>query len=302
MKAIGIDLGGTKIEVQTFDQDWQVVDRHRVATPEDYPELVLALASLIDRADKKAQQVLPVGIGAPGLINPATGLALMANVCAMGKPLPRDIQTAIKRPVTYMNDCRALALSEVVFGAGQSSRIALAMILGTGIGGGVTVDGKLLQGATNAGGEFGHISVSPYLLQKYNLPLIDCGCGRSGCVETYVAGPGLTRLSEVVTGHSFSPPQIAQQRHSDQSLQKVWTIWCELAADLLRSLTLTVDPDIIILAGGLSQINGIAADLTQAANQAQIGDFGIAPIVLAQGGDSSGARGAAYAAFRAMQS
>lgn len=302
MKAIGLDLGGTKIEVQLFDQDWQVVARNRVTTPDDYPELISAVVSQIEWADKKAQQQLPVGIGAPGLINPETGLVLMANVCATGMPLPKDVERSINRAVTYVNDCRALALSEVIFGAGKGSRVALSMVLGTGIGGGITVDGKLLQGATNTGGEFGHISVSPYLMHKHKLPLVDCGCGRTGCIETYVAGPGMTRIAEVITGQSLTPPQISQQRHTDVPSQKVWYVWCELAADLLRSLTLTVDPDIIILAGGLSQIDGITTDLTKAANRAQIGDFGIAPIVLAQGGDSSGARGAAYAAFQAEQS
>lgn len=302
MNAIGVDLGGTKIEVQLFDKDWQVVARNRVTTPDDYPRLVTAVASQIEWADKTAQQTLPVGIGAPGMINPETGLALMANVCGMDKPLPDDIERAINRQVTYVNDCRALALSEVIFGAGKGYRVTLSMVLGTGIGGGITVDGKLLQGATNTGGEFGHISVSPDLMQKYSLPLVECGCGRTGCIETYVAGPGLTRIAEVITGHALTPQQIARQRQSHAPSQQVWYVWCELAADLLRSLTLTVDPDIIILAGGLSQIEGITNDLTYAASRAQIGDFGIAPIVLAQGGDTSGARGAAFAAYQAHAS
>ena len=300
MIAIGVDLGGTKLEVQLFDKQWQVVARNRVATPTRYQALVTVLASQIEWADRQAGKLLPVGIGAPGLINPVNGLALTANVCATGHPLPADIARTVQRPVTYMNDCRALALSEVTFGAGRGHRIALSMVLGTGIGGGITVDGNLLQGATNTGGEFGHISLSGYLLKKYNLPVVSCGCGRDGCVETYASGPGLSRLAEIVVGAALSPQAIVEKRQTDSSCRDVWNIWCELTADLLRSLTLTADPDIIVLAGGLSKIENITDDLSLAARAAQIGGFGIAPIVLAQGGDSSGARGAALAAYKAV--
>lgn len=299
MTAVGIDLGGTKIETQIFDADWQVVARNRVPTPKDYPSLVAALAAEIAWADKTSGHQLPIGVGAAGLVNPATGLALTANLCASGKPLPGDIAKAIGRPITYVNDCRALALSEAIFGVGQGHRVVMSLILGTGIGGGVTIDGSLMSGPTQTGGEFGHTSAPAHLVQRHGLPMVECGCGRLGCSETYIAGPGLARLAKVMTGQDVTPPEIAARRGGDMA--ETWALWCDLTADLLRNLTLTIDPEIIVLGGGLSQIDGVDADLAAALQRAQIADFGIPDIKLAAGGDTSGARGAACAALQESQ-
>lgn len=296
MTAIGVDLGGTKIEVQVFDEAWSVSARHRCDTPRAYPALVRAVADQISWAQEAAGAKAPVGIGAAGLVNPQTGLALTANLVATGQPFPDDIASAVGRPVTYVNDCRALALSEAVFGQGKGHRTVMALILGTGVGGGIAVDGAILQGPTQTGGEFGHTSAPAHLVATHDLPVWQCGCGRMGCIETYIAGPGLERLAKHLTGEDLTPPQIAARRHDD--LGAVWKIWCDFTADLLHSLTLTADPDLIVLGGGLSHIDGIIADLTVAANNAQIGDFSVPPLVLAQGGDTSGARGAAYAAWQ----
>lgn len=299
MIAGGIDLGGTKIEAQLFDADWQVVGKKRVATPKDYSELVIAIADLIAWSDEAAGAALPIGIGAAGLINPATGKALTANICASGKPLPDDIENAADRKITYLNDCRALALSEAVFGAGKDHRSVMSLILGTGIGGGIAIDGQLMSGPTQTGGEFGHCSAPAGLVAHYRLPLVTCGCGRLACAETYVAGPGMERIAKAVTGHPMTTRQIAAQDSDDA--QKVWAIWLDLVADMLRNLILTADPDVIVLGGGLSTISGVTDDLAKATQAAQIGDFAVPPIVLAQGGDASGARGAAYAAWQEVQ-
>lgn len=298
MTAIGIDLGGTKIEAQVFDDAWSVVARRRVATPQTYAALVAALAALIGWAEDQAGGKVPVGIGAAGLINPTTGLALTSNLAATGQPLPADIAHVAGRPVTYLNDCRALALSEAVFGQGQGLRTVIALILGTGVGGGIAVNGAILEGPTMTGGEFGHTSAPAHVVAAYNLPIWLCGCGRRGCIETYIAGPGVVRLAKHMTGQDVTPPDIVARRRGD--MEPVWQVWCDLVADLLHGLTLTVDPDLIVLGGGLSRIEGLADDLRKAARCAQIGDFGVAPLVLAQGGDTSGARGAAYAAWRAQ--
>lgn len=299
MIAAGIDLGGTKIEVQLFDDDWAVAHRHRVPTPSDYDDLVAAIADQVRWADDIAGAAVPVGVGAAGLLHPVTGLALTANLPASGKPFQRDIEAAIGRPITYVNDCRAMALSEAIFGVGQGQRTVVALILGTGIGGGIAVDGTILQGPTMTGGEFGHTAAPAHLVAKYNLPVVTCGCGRPGCTETYIAGPGMQRLAKALTGKDIDPPQIAARRHGD--MMQVWSVWCEMTAELLHTLTMMVDPDLIVLGGGLSQIDGVVDDLTAAALRAQIGDFGAAKLVLAQGGDTSGARGAAYAAWQAKE-
>lgn len=297
MNAIGIDLGGTKIETQVFDQHWQIAARNRLATPTDYQALVSALVAEIKWADKVAGSELPVGVGAAGLINPATGLALTANICASGKPLPEDLSSTVGRPIMYVNDCRAMALSETVFGAGRGYRTVLALVLGTGIGGGIARDGKLMLGPSLTGGEFGHISAPAALLAKHGLEPLSCGCGSVGCVETYLSGLGMSRIAKAICGFDIAAPDIAAGRKSDANCADVWAIWLELAADFLRTLTLTVDPDVIVLAGGLSRIDSLIDDLFPIAQSAQIGDFDIAPLVLAEGGASSGARGAAYDAF-----
>ena len=297
MNAIGIDLGGTKMEAQVFDDAWSVAVRRRRDTPKDYADLVTELADLIRWADAQTSGTVPVGIGAAGLVNPKTGLALTANLVATGQLFPADIACTIGRPVTYMNDCRALALSEAVFGQGKGRRTVMALILGTGVGGGIAVDGAILQGPTHTGGEFGHTSAPAHLVAKHDLPVWRCGCGRMGCIETYIAGPGLVRLAKHILGTDLTTVEIAARRNIDTG--PVWQVWCDFSADLLHSLTLTADPDLIVLGGGLTHIDRLVEDLSAAARRAQIGDFSVPEIVLAQGGETSGARGAAYAAWQA---
>lgn len=298
MIAAGIDLGGTKIELQIFDTDWTVVERRRVQTPKEYDDLVGALAGLVAWADEKSGSAIPIGIGAAGLLNPATGLALTANLCASNRPLHRDLTRAVGRNITYVNDCRALALSEAIFGAGRGHKTVMSLILGTGIGGGISIDGNILTGPSMTGGEFGHLSAPAHLVAEHGLPIVRCGCGRLGCVETYIAGPGLSRIAKTVMGVDIAPPDIIAQRGIDSKARKTWEIWCEITADLIRNLILTVDPNIIIIGGGLSNIAGISETLQEATQRAQFKEYSVPPIVLAQGGDASGARGAAYAAFQ----
>ena len=297
MNAIGIDLGGTKMEAQVFDDAWSVAVRRRRDTPKDYADLVTELADLIRWADAQTSGTVPIGIGAAGLVNPKTGLALTANLVATGQLFPADIACTIGRPVTYMNDCRALALSEAIFGQGKGRRTVMALILGTGVGGGIAVDGAILQGPTHTGGEFGHTSAPAHLVAKHDLPIWRCGCGRMGCIETYIAGPGLVRLAKHILGTDLTTVEIAARRNIDTG--PVWQVWCDFSADLLHSLTLTADPDLIVLGGGLTHIDRLVEDLSAAARRAQIGDFAVPEIVLAQGGETSGARGAAYAAWQA---
>lgn len=299
MTVAGLDIGGTKIEVQVFDAQWDRVTRQRVDTPADYVELVRAVAGQIAWAEAAAGPLNAVGIGAAGLVHPDSGQALTANLAASGHSFPADIAAAAGRKITYVNDCRALALSEAVFGAGRSYRTVMALIIGTGIGGGVAIDKALMRGPTATGGEFGHTPAPAHLVAAHDLPLVRCGCGRIGCIETFVAGPGLERLAKHLTGQDLTAPQIAEQRND--AMAGVWQLWCALAGELIHTLTLTIDPDVIVLGGGLSHVAHVTQDLTAAALQAQIGDFGVPPIVVAAGGDASGARGAAYAAWREAQ-
>lgn len=296
MTAAGIDLGGTKTEIQIFDANWQATANRRDPTPTGYADLLAMLAAQIAWAKTQAGPNVAIGIGAAGLVNPATGLVLAANLCASGHPLPADIAAATGHRMTYINDCKALALSEAVFGAGRGHNTVMSITLGTGIGGGIAIGGKLHQGPTQMEGEVGHTSAPAHLVVKHDLPMVRCGCGRMGCAETLISGPGLTRLAKALTGQSLTPPDIAARRTTD--MKATWTLWCDLVADLMRNLNLTIDPDIIVLGGGLSLIDGVADDLSKALIRAQIADFAIPEIAIAQGGETSGARGAAYAAWQ----
>lgn len=297
MIAGGIDLGGTKMEAQIFDADWRVVADQRIPTPADYLGLLKAVAGLVAWADQTSGGALPIGICHPGLTDPKTGQALAANIPTTGFPFVQDISDVAARQIPCLNDCRALALSEAAFGYGRGHRTVAALVIGTGIGGGVVVDKTVWAGPTGVGGEFGHGPLPAHLVQTHNLPIVQCGCGRLGCVETLTSGPGLTRLAKTLTGRNLSPLEIATRRAIDPEISKVWDVWCQIMAEMLHSIVLTVDPDVIILGGGLSQIDGIAADLSKSLCAIQLAPWGNVPIHCAQGGDASGARGAAYHAL-----
>lgn len=302
MIAAGIDLGGTKIEAQVFDSGWNCVTKRRIETPMTYEDLVEAVVDQMEWAQAQAIIPLPIGIAAAGLVNPATGLALTANLPATGLPFPADIMARAGRSITFINDCRALALSEAVFGAARDQSPAVGLIMGTGIGGGVVIDGHLLRGPAALGGEFGHFALAAAPIARHGLPILRCGCGRLGCTETLLSGPGLSRIALHVTGRNLSPPEIGAGRITDPGLATVWSIWCELLAEMVLTICLVVDPACVVLGGGLSKMPGLAPDLTSALRRAQLSGFSIPAIRLAQGGDASGARGAAYAALQANRS
>lgn len=296
MIAAGIDLGGTKIETQIFDAQWHCVERRRVPTPKEYPALVAALAGEVRWAKQHAD--IPVGIGAAGLVNPVTGIALTANLCANGMPLPADVARVAGSEITYMNDCRALVLSEAVFGAGRGHRVVAGLILGTGVGGGLAMDGILHPSGRDICGEFGHMAAPAHLVMQHDLPVLRCGCGQMGCIETLVAGQGLSRIAQAIAGRDMTPQVIAETRRDDPAARQVWDIWVSLVADLLNTITRVSDPDVIVIGGGLSQMPQVAEALQNGLDVLQFAGFGTAKVVIAQGGETSGARGAAYNAHR----
>lgn len=300
MIAAGIDLGGTKIEAQIFDSGWNRVDSRRIATPKAYDALVAAMVDQIAWVTARAGAV-PVGVSAAGLINPVTGLALTANLPAMGKPFPADIAAAAGRAISYVNDCRAQVLSEAMFGAARGFVTAMGLNLGTGLAGGFVVNGRLLASPSGTGGEFGHFPLSAGPMIRHGLPLLTCGCGRVGCTETLIAGPGLARIVALKTGRQMVPQDIVAARKSDPDMAKCWAIWLELLVELMITLTLTLDPACVVLAGGLSRADGLLDELAAGLQRAQLAGYAIPVIRLAEGGDATGARGAAYAAFEEAQ-
>ena len=299
--AAGIDLGGTKIEAQVFDAAWQLTARTRWPTPKSYRDLVAAMADAVAWCEAQAGAGVAVGVSAAGLINPATGLALTANLAASGQPFVVDITRAAGREVVWVNDCRALALSEARFGAAQGCDPALALIFGTGLAGGVVTGGQVMPAFAGLGGEFGHFLLPAGPMIAHGLPVLPRGCGRKGCTETLLSAPGLARIAAHVTGRILSPEQVIEGRNTDAGLQQAWAIWLDLACDFLITLCFTLDPAVIVIGGGLSNAPGLVDDLAQRLAAATLKDFAIPPLRLAQGGDASGARGAAYAAWHEAQ-
>lgn len=295
MIAAGIDLGGTKIEAQVFARDWSLAARQRWPTPKDYPALVAAMAEAIRWCESHGTG-LPIGISAAGLVHPATGLALTSNLSATGKPFPADIAVAAGRRIAWINDCRALTLSEATLGAAQGADPAVGLILGTGVAGGVVTGGKLLPSPAATGGEFGHFPLAAAPLITHGLPILPCGCGRQGCAETYLSAPGLTRIAAHLTGQTHVPETIVAERATTPCFAMAWDIWLDLATEFLVTLCLTIDPEVIVIGGGLSRAPGLTDDLTNRLTQASLGSFPIPAIRLAEGGDASGARGAALQA------
>ena len=300
MIAAGIDIGGTKIEAQVFDAEWRQVARHRATTPGQYPDFLDAIAEMANWVEGRAGRI-PIGLGSAGLVNSETGMAQTANLPATGHRLVADVAAKVGRGLPFINDCRALTLSEAVFGAGRGADPVVGLILGTGVGGGVAVNGQLLPGPRDLGGEFGHVPAPAHIVVRENLPLVTCGCGRAGCVETLISGPGLGRIAVAKTGTRLTPEEITARRAGETDIAAVWAIWCALVADLLMTITLTIDPEVIVVGGGLSRIDGLTDDLTKALKTTQFQGYSVPAIRLAQGGDASGARGAALHAWREAQ-
>ena len=301
MIAAGIDLGGTKSELQLFDESWNRVHWSRERTPTEYFALVQMVVDQIQCVRTIAGTEIPIGIGAAGLVD-ANGALTAANLVASGQSFPEEVVRHAGRPVSFVNDGRAFALSEAVFGAGRNHHVVAALVLGTGVGGGVTIGGKLRHGPVGAGGEFGHISASASVVARHGLPIRRCGCGRMGCVESYVSGPGLMRMAQDLTGCEWSPEDLVERRASDVGAMKVWEVWLELIGDLLLCLVQTVDPDAIVLGGGMSRPAGIRGEISHALSRGQFAGFCSPPVLLAEGGNASGARGAAYVAWQEAQS
>ena len=301
MIAVGLDIGGTKIEVQSFGADWSVIKKRRVATPQSYDAFIAAIVDQVDWVLEGKKHAIPIGISSAGYANPITGTFLAANIPASGKPFLEDAIKALDAPVTLINDARAFAQSEAVFGAAKNERVVAGVILGTGVGGGIVIEKQLHLGRHAVGGEFGHCSAPANVVSQHNLPMVQCRCGRLGCIETLVAGPGLERLCHAMTGRSLKPVEISERRGSEQDIAEVWRVWCALAAELLLSISLSVEPDVFVLGGGLSQIPGVSDDLSTALEKAHFTPHAGAQIRLAEGGDASGARGAAYAAWHEIE-
>jgi fructokinase len=280
---IGIDIGGTKIEAIALDPAGREIFRRRVPTPRgDYAGTIAAVQSLV-----KAIGSGSVGVGIPGAMSQASGLVKNANsTWLIGKPLKQDLEKAIGREVRLENDANCFALSEAVDGAGQGASVVFGVILGTGVGGGIVVDGRVLTGANAIAGEWGHNPLP--LPQPEDLPLPPCYCGRAGCIETYLSGPGLARDHEQRTGTRLSPEEIASL--GDESLER----YVKRLARALASVINVLDPDVIVLGGGMSNVGALYKEVPRQWGPYVFSDRVVTRLARPVHGDSSGVRGAAW--------
>ncbi|HJS91296.1 MAG TPA: ROK family protein [Steroidobacteraceae bacterium] len=290
----GMDVGGSKIETGLFDEQFRPLERRRVDTAcATYEQLLDCIVGEARWLDARAGRTVDLGIGLPGLVDHATGRSLTSNLPATGRPLREDLLARLGRNVAMANDCKCFALSEANGGAGEGAETTLGLILGTGVGGGVTHHGRLLLGYNDLPGELGHIGIPARLVAEWRLPLLPCGCGRTGCYETLLSGPGLTRLARRHGGPERAPAEIARMSGGgDAPMVAALREWLTLLAELIYTAQCTIDMDCVVLGGGLSRIPDLAPMLAAAYRTLQIGGRETR-FEVARFGDASGARGAA---------
>jgi predicted NBD/HSP70 family sugar kinase len=295
MARIGIDLGGTKIEIAAFDAAGAERLRRRVPTPaQDYAATVAAIASLVAAAEAELGASCTVGVGTPGALSRATGLVKNANsTCLNGRPLKADLESALGREVRLANDANCFALSEAVDGAGRGARVVFGVILGTGVGGGLVVDGRVLDGANAIAGEWGHNPLPG--ADEPDLPAPACYCGRRGCVETYLSGPGLAADHIRGTGEALAAPEIVRRAEAgDVRCDSTLSRYENRLARALAFVINIVDPDVIVLGGGLSHIARLYERVPRAWGPRVFSDEVRTRLAPPVHGDSGGVRGAAW--------
>lgn len=290
----GMDVGGSKIEACLFDEQFRPLERRRVETActtyEDLLDRIVAEACWLDAL---AGGTVDLGIGLPGLVDHATGRSLTSNLPATGRPLREDLVARLGRSVAMANDCKCFALSEANGGAGEGSETTLGLILGTGVGGGVTRRGRLVLGHNDLPGELGHIGIPGRFIAEWGLPVLRCGCGRAGCYETLVSGPGLARLAGRHGAPERSPAEIARLAGTgDAAMAAALREWLALLAELIHTAQCTIDMECVVLGGGLSRIPDVAHMLAQTYRSHQFSGRETR-FAVARFGDASGTRGAA---------
>jgi fructokinase len=295
---IGIDVGGTKIEAIALSRRGDELGRVRIATPRDYDGTIAAITDLVSQLEQKTSATGSVGVGIPGALVPTTGLVKNANsVWLNGRPLAHDLERALNRPVRLMNDANCFALSEATDGAAAGAATVFGVILGTGAGGGIVLNGRCHAGANLIAGEWGHNPLPWPVPNESPGPL--CYCGKRGCVETWISGPAFERDYAEHTGETRSSREIVEAAtRGDARASATLARYHERLARSLATVVNLLDPDVIVLGGGMSNIDG----LPEAAAAALAGYVFSAGsnvpletrIVRHVHGDSSGVRGAAW--------
>ncbi|MBE0613064.1 MAG: ROK family protein [Burkholderiales bacterium] len=289
---LGIDLGGTKIEIAALAADGSQLLRRRIATPRgDYPGTLAAIASLVQLAENELGRRGSVGIGIPGAESRVSGLVKNANsTWLIGRPLKHDLQELLQREVRLANDANCFALSEASDGAAAGCDVVFGVILGTGVGGGIVAHGKVLAGANAIAGEWGHNRLPG---DEAEWP--PCYCGRNGCVETFLSGPAMCRDHLLSCGENLHPAEIAAQAAAGNAACEATLRRYE--ARLARALAVVInilDPGAIVLGGGLSNLDRLYANVPKLWSPQIFSDNVATRFLKSRHGDASGVRGAAW--------
>jgi len=295
---LGIDLGGTKIEIVAIDAQGALLLRERCATPQgDYAGTLRAVSALVARAEAQlGVSGVPLGMGIPGSLSPLTGRVRNANSTALnGQPLREDLQALLQRPIRFENDANCLALSEAADGAGAGAEVVFAAILGTGVGAGIAVRGRLLHGRNGVAGEWGHNPLPLASADEQARPA--CWCGRRACLESWLSGPALAADHLAATGQALRAEQIvARLREGDAVARASLYRYAARLARALAQIINVLDPDVIVLGGGMSNVTELYDEVPRLWTRHVFSDSVRTVLAPARHGDSSGVRGAAWLA------
>jgi fructokinase len=285
---IGIDLGGTKIEAIALDHEGQEIYRQRIPTPKgNYKETLEAIGQLVQGIDQLTGVRGSVGVGIPGAISAVTGKVKNANsICLIGQDLSGDLQKILERPVTLANDANCFVLSEATDGSGAGASIVFGVILGTGVGGAIAIEGHLLTGLNSIAGEWGHNPL-PWA-DIHDTPSYQCFCGKFGCIESFLCGPALSKMD----GRGLSAAEIVTLQ--DEHSQKTLSLYEVRLAKALAHIINILDPHVIVLGGGLSHITRLYQTVPKLWGEWVFSDRVETELLPPRHGDSSGVRGAAW--------
>lgn len=291
---IGIDLGGTKVEIIALDANGVALMRRRMPTPSgDYGATLDLIARLVNEAEREIGRHASIGIGTPGALSPATGRLRNSNsTCLNDRPLKEDLERRLGRRIAMANDANCFLLSEMTGGAAEGAHIAFGVILGTGVGGAIAVNGSVLGGANAIAGEWGHNPL-PWPRDEER-PGPPCYCGRHGCIETWLSGPGLARDHEQHGGGRDTADAIARRAlHGERLAGETMDRYAARLARALATVVNVIDPDVIVLGGGLSNIDMLYGAVPELWTQWIFSDSVRTRLVRNRHGDSSGVLGAA---------
>ncbi len=292
---IGIDLGGTKTEAIVIDEDGNEIFRKRIKTEKNYTGTLNGIITLIKEIEDKFEKIDSVGIGMPGVVSQDTSLVKNANsIWLNNNPIKKDLESLLKKKISLENDANCFALSEAVDGAGKNHNVVFGVIIGTGVGGGIIVDKKIIAGHNSIGGEWGHIPL-PNITNDEKEYAKKCYCGLEGCIETYLSGPGFSSIFNSKHNENFGSQDIVEGSYkNDIRCTESLNNYVNHLARGLSNIVNILDPDIIVLGGGMSNIQYLYEHIEVQLKKYVFSDTLHTKVVKNFHGDSGGVRGAAW--------